>query len=78
MTITINCDTCEHKKNGNCDSETSWINCCLLGNHLYSEIECKCGHVYCWDCAGSNGDNPYGGGCYRSCPECGQVISDNG
>lgn len=49
---------------------------CENGWHSYSEIECQCGHVYCWECAGTNGENPYAGGQYRSCPICETVIVD--
>ena len=72
----MECEKCTFKANGSCDSEQDWINCCLLGNHPYSEIECECGEVFCWDCAGENGENPYNGGSYRSCPKCGVTIWD--
>jgi len=59
----------------NCDG--SWneqINCCRLGNHVYSEIECpNCGHIYCAECAAHGGNNSYGCGEWNECPACGEV-----
>ena len=69
------CENCPDFEN--CYSERDWINCCRLGNHAYDEVTCpKYGHVYCYECAGSTGENPYQGGSYRSCPVCAEVIVD--
>jgi len=70
------CKECKHRLNEECYPKRDWINCCLLGNHQYSEVVCECGHEYCYSCAGSNGENPYNGGCYKSCPKCGVIIWD--
>ena len=72
------CKDCKFNMNGSCDPEENWIDCCLLGNHPYSEIECpECEHIYCWNCAGFNGESPYAGGSYTTCPKCDKIIYDS-
>jgi len=56
-----------------CDGERQeQLDCCKLGNHAYSEIECACGKVFCWDCTPKGGDNPH----WVECPECGKILEN--
>lgn len=53
----------KHEKkhnNGGCMKEWPY-------GHKYAKVECECGTVFCWDCAGEKeGDQ-------MSCPVCGSA-----
>ena len=68
------CDSCVCKND--CDAGMS-ANCCLVGNHRYSEEICpNCGHIFCYSCCG--GTNVDQGGKYAPdymyCPKCSHDI----
>jgi hypothetical protein len=65
------CRDCKARKKGNCYPPEEWIDCCKLGNHKYSEIECpRCGHIFCWECA-EDGVTRLNEVFWVVCPRCG-------